>query len=71
MMSKIPSDDSEEVLSSDLIVDMEADVPTVRYNPLAYDRKIKQQVAEEYQAQPLTQRSESEGPITQRAIPKR
>lgn len=66
MMSKIQTDDSEG-----LIVDMEADVLTVRYNSLAYERKIERQVTEELRAQPITLRAVSPAPITQRAIPKR
>ena len=68
-MSKILND-SEEVLSSDLIVDSEVEPITVRYNALAYGRKIAQQVAEEYQAQPATLRAIAPAPICQLAMPK-
>jgi hypothetical protein len=61
--------DSEEVWDCQLITSDESDPPTVRYNKLAYERKLEKQVAEE--AQPLTQKSDSGQPITQRAVPKR
>jgi hypothetical protein len=54
MMNKISIDDSEEVYSSQFI---ESEPITVRYNALAYERKIKQQMHEEHQAQPITQRA--------------
>lgn len=56
-------DDSEEVHPHQFIDEDEP--PTVRYNTLAYQRKMEQQLADEV---PPTVRT---GPITQRAIPKR
>jgi len=53
MMNKITIDDSDEVYSSDLIIDTEADVPTVRYNSLAYKLKLMKQTFDEA---PITQR---------------
>lgn len=61
--------DSEEVWDCQFVTNDETEPPTVRYNKLAYERKLKKQVAEE--SAPLTQKSESEQPITQRAVPKR
>lgn len=76
MMSKIGTE-SEEVWDCQFVTNDETDPPTVRYNQLAYERKMEQQLLAE--AQPLTQKSKSEqpingcsqAPITQRAIPKR
>ena len=67
-MNKI-TNDSEEVFDAQFITDDENEPITVRYNKLAYERKLEKQVAEE--APPLTQKSESQQPITQRAVPKR
>jgi hypothetical protein len=71
MMSKITTeaDTSEEVWDCQFITDDESLPKSVRYNQLAYERKMEQQLLAE--AQPLTQKSKSEQPITQRAIPKR
>lgn len=63
------SSDSEEVWEAQFITLDESEPPTVRYNELAYRRKLEKQAAEE--APPLTQKSKAEQPITQRAIPKR
>lgn len=68
MMSKIGTE-SEEVWDCQFVTNDETDPPTVRYNELAYRRKLEKQAAEE--APPLTQKSKAEQPITQRAIPKR
>jgi hypothetical protein len=68
MMSKSKTD-SEEVWDCQFVTNDETDPPTVRYNKLAYERKLEKQAAEE--ATPLTQKSKAEQPITQRAIPKR
>jgi hypothetical protein len=57
MMNKIPADDSEEVYSSQFITNDESEPVTVRYNALAYELKIEQQLVEEHQAQPITQRA--------------
>lgn len=61
--------DSEQVWDCQFITNDESEPPTVRYNPLAYERKLQKQAAEE--VPPLTQKSESAAPITQRAVPKR
>jgi hypothetical protein len=68
MMNKNPTDDSEEVYSSQFITNDESEPVTVRYNTLAYERKIEQQILEERQAQPITRRfAAPEG--VQRAMP--
>jgi hypothetical protein len=67
MMSKNGTD-SEEVFDAQFIGNDENEPITVRYNALAYERKL-QQVAKE-QAGPITQRAVCPAPITQRAVPK-
>lgn len=71
MSDMITTNESEEVWDCQFITNDETDPPTVRYNKLAYERKLEQQAAEEKEASPLTQKSEAAAPITQRATPKR
>lgn len=69
MTTKRVKTDSEEVWECQFVTNDDTEPPTVRYNKLAYERKLEKQVAEE--SPPLTQKSESQQPITQRAVPKR
>lgn len=58
MMSK--ATESEEVWDAQFITETDESAPkTVRYNDVAYQRKLARQAAEEHQAQPITQRGQA------------
>lgn len=65
------NDSRDDIPSVD--IDLEADVPTVRFDPKAYRTKLEQQVFDEFYVdpdwEPPTKPSSAPAPITQRAVP--